>query len=448
MGVTEERGGAPGRRSRRAVLAGAGLAGATGLLAAACGGAGAPGGAASGAGISAEAGTLQWMLWDAGPERMPYYEQIAREFQAQQSAVKVELVPPLTGSGSYFDKLKTQLAAGQPVDIIGASPVWVPDVATTGISRELNGFLARDKSFKIDDYARGVVDGASWKGRLHFLTLFGNFNLLYYNKALFDKAGVKYSDDTWTRDQVLDAARRITQRSGDAGTDVFGFNFARDLNNTLPWIWHNGGDAFDAPEDPTKATMSAAPTVDAVTWLADTINRHKVAPGEGGAAQPTFQSGRVGMMTQGVNSLGVVAREAAFAWDIAVHPKGKAGRPNYAGTLYYGIANATKLPDAAWSFAKHLCGVPGQKIFVQAQIGAPVHKDLEKDYQQIAPPPANRKAVTETLPNLKALPKTVKMMDIYTPVFGETLNQMWAGSVSTTEGCRQIDDRVAAVLKR
>jgi hypothetical protein len=76
-----------------------------------------------------------------------------------------------------------------------------------------------------------------------------------------------------------------------------------------------------------------------------------------------------------------------------------------------------------------------------------VHKDLEKDYQQIAPPPANRKAVTETLPNLKALPKTVKMMDIYNPVFGESLNQMWAGSVSATEGCRQIDDRVAAILK-
>jgi hypothetical protein len=55
--------------------------------------------------------------------------------------------------------------------------------------------------------------------------------------------------------------------------------------------------------------------------------------------------------------------------------------------------------------------------------------------------------VTETLPNLKALPKTVKMMDSYTPVFGETLNLMWAGSVSATEGCRQIADRVAAILK-
>ena len=63
------------------------------------------------------------------------------------------------------------------------------------------------------------------------------------------------------------------------------------------------------PEAPTKASMSSAPTLDAVTWLADTINRHKVAPGEAGATQPGFGTGRIGLMTQGVNSLGVVARE-------------------------------------------------------------------------------------------------------------------------------------------
>jgi ABC-type glycerol-3-phosphate transport system substrate-binding protein len=173
--------------------------------------------------------------------------------------------------------------------------------------------------------------------------------------------------------------------------------------------------------------------------------RHKVAPGEAGAAVPGFGTGRVAMMTQGVNSLGVVAREAQFPWDVVIHPRGKSGRPNYAGTLYYGISGTTKLPDAAWTFAKHLCGVAGQRVFVRQQIGAPVHKDLEKEYAQV-PPPANRKAVTDTLPTLKALPKTVKMMDIYAPVFTTVLADMWAGKVSPTDGCRDIDTRVSVAL--
>jgi multiple sugar transport system substrate-binding protein len=427
------------------VLAGAGALAGT-VLAACGGGESGAGPAGAGGAIKSESGTLVWYLWDAGADRLPYYEEIAKTFQAEHSSLKIELIPPLTGSGTYFDKLKTQVAGGQPVDIIGASPVWVPDVGESGIARELNGFMARDKDFKIGDYAKGVVDGATWKGKLYMLTLFGNFNLLYYNKTLLDKAGVKYPDDTWTRDQVLDAARRITQRTGSADTDVYGFNFARDLNNVLPWIWQNGGDAFDKPESPTKATMSSAATLDAVTWLADTVNRHKVAPGEAGASMPGFGTGRIGLMTQGVNSLGVVAREAQFPWDVVIHPKGKSGRPNYAGTLYYGLSGTTKLPDAAWTFAKHLCGVAGQRVFVRQQIGAPVHKDLEKEYALIPPPPANRKAVTDTLPTLKALPKTVKMMDIYAPVFTTVLADMWAGKVSPTDGCRDIDGRVGAIL--
>ena len=434
------------RHSRRAALATAGAM--TGAMLAACGGPGAGGSGqgATGTGIKAEAGNLIWYLWDAGPERLPYYEEIAKTFQAQNPSLKLELVPPLPGAGTYFDKLKTQVAGGQTVDVIGASPVWVPDVGANGIAKELNGFMARDKDFKIGEYAKGVVDGASWKGKLYMLALFGNFNVLYYNKALFDKAGIKYPDDSWTRDQVLDTARRLNQRTGNAESDVFGFNFARDLNNVLPWIWHNGGEAFDKAEGPAKATMSSAATLDAVTWLADMINRHKVAPGEGGAASPGFGTGRVAMMTQGVNSLGVVAREAQFPWDIAIHPKGKSGRPNYAGTLYYGISGTTKMPDASWTFIKHLCGVAGQRVFVRQQIGAPVHKDLEKEYTLIPPPPANRKAVIDTLPTLKALPKTVKMMEIYVPVFSTVLNDIWSGKVSATEGVRDIDAKVAAVL--
>jgi multiple sugar transport system substrate-binding protein len=436
-----------GAQTRRAALAASTTLAGTLLAACAGGGSASSGGqGAGGATIKAESGTLTWFLWDAGPERQPYYEEIAKGFQVQNPSLKLELVPPLPGSGTYFDKLKTQIAGGQTVDIIGASPVWVPDIAATGVAKELNGFMARDKDFKIGDYAKGVVDGATWKGKLYMLTLFGNFNLLYFNKALFDKAGVKYPDENWTRDQMLDAAKRITQRSGNADTDTYGFNFARDLNNVLPYIWQNGGDAFDKPEEPTKGTMSSAPTLDAVTWLADTVMRHKVAPGEGGATQPSFGSGRIGMITQGVNSLGVVARDAQFPWDVVIHPKGKSGRPNYAGTLYYGISGTTKMPDASWTFSKYLCGVPGQRIFVRQQIGAPVLKDLEKEYMQMAPPPANRKAVVDSLPTLKALPKTLKMMDIYAPVFTTILADIWSGKVSATEGCRDIDAKVTAIL--
>gem|GEM_PF-5017568 len=87
------------RHSRRAALATAGAM--TGAILAACGGPGAGGSGqgATGTGIKVEAGNLIWYLWDAGPERLPYYEEIAKTFQAQNPSIKLELVPPLPGGG-------------------------------------------------------------------------------------------------------------------------------------------------------------------------------------------------------------------------------------------------------------------------------------------------------------------------------------------------------------
>ena len=338
-------------------------------------------------------------------------------------------------------------SAGEKLDVFGLSPVWVPDNVDAKVAKELNGYLARDESFKIDDYAKGVVDAGSWKGKLYFLALFANFNLLYFNKTLLDRAGVKYPDDTWTKEMVLDAARRLTQ--GDGASKVWGFNFSRDLNNISPYIWNNGGDAFDKPEDPTKSTMSSAASLEALQWLVDLINKHRVAPGEGGATQPTFQSGQVAMQTMPVGSIGTVARDAQFPWDITFIPKGKTGqRQNYAGTLFYGVGANTKMPDGAWSLLKTICGNFGVGLHVQAQIGAPSLKGLEKEYMALPPPPANRKVVLDTLPQLKALPKVRGMNDIYEPAFGQTLNRAYSGEITATEAARLIDEKATPLIKK
>jgi len=212
---------------------------------------------------------------------------------------------------------------------------------------------------------------------------------------------------------------------------------------------NDGGEAFDKSEDPTKATMSSAATLDALQWLADAVVRHKVAPGEGGAAVPNFTSGRVAMVAQGTANIGRAAADikGQFPWDIAVHPKGKSGRPNYAGTLFGGIAAATKLPDAAWTFLKYFCGAQGARPFVEAQVGAPALRELEKVYAALPPPPENRKAVNETLPQLRALPKSVRMNDMYSSIFGKLLGDAFAGKIAATDAARQIDEQASALLR-
>ncbi len=194
--------------------------------------------------------------------------------------------------------------------------------------------------------------------------------------------------------------------------------------------------------------MASSATLEGFSWLVDAINKHKVAPGEGGAARPAFTTGRLGMVTQGVNSIAATSRSSSFPWDIVLLPKGKTGRPNFAGTLFYGLSAGTKLPDASWTFLKFLCGQEGQGRFVKTQIGAPVLKGLDKTYLELPPPPNNRKAVTDSIQYLKALPKTLKMMEIYDPVYTKQMADAFAGKVSPGEAARQIDSQVAAILAK
>lgn len=427
------------------------LAGSVGLgaaLTAACGGPSGGDTAQSGGPIKPEPGTLTWLYWSNPPDRKLLHDQILAKFQAENPTVKIDGVdPPSSGPGGYVTKVAVMVSAGERLDVFGLSPVWVPDNVGANVVKELTGYLARDKGFKIDDYAKGVVDAGSWKGKLYFLALFSNFNVLYYNKTLLDRAGVKYPDDTWTNDMVLDAARKLTQ--GEGSTKVWGFNFARDLNNISPYIWNNGGNSFDKPEDPTKSTMSTAASVEALQWLVDLINRHKVAPGEGGSAQPTFQSGQIAMQTMPVGSIGGVAQNAQFPWDITFIPKGKTGgRANYAGTLFYGVSTASKQPDAAWSLLKTICGTYGVGLHVQAQIGAPSLKGLEKEYLALPPPPANRKVVLDTLALLRALPKVRGMNDIYVPAFTQNLDRAYSGEITATEAARLIDEKATPLIKK
>jgi multiple sugar transport system substrate-binding protein len=432
--------------TRRGWLASGTVMGAA--LLAACGGPSGPDTAQSGGSIKPEPGTLLWLYWSNPPDRKPLHDQIIGKFQAENPGVKIDGVdPPSGGAAGYVTKVAVMVSAGEKLDVFGLSPVWVPDNVDAKVARDLNGYMARDKAFKVEDYAKGLLDAGSWKGKLYFLALYSNFNLLYYNKTLLDRAGVKYPDDTWTNETVLDAARKLTQ--GEGATKVWGFNFARDLNNISPYIWNNSGDSFERPEDPAKSTMSSAASIEALQWLVDLINKHKVAPGEGGTPQPTFQSGQVAMQTMGVGPLGTVAQQAQFPWDVTFIPKGKNGkRENYAGSLLYGVSSASKQPDGAWSLLKMVCGSYGVGLHVQGQFGAPSIKGLEKEYLALPPPPANRKVVLDTLPLLRALPKVRGMNDIYEPAFTQTLNRAYAGEITATEAARLIDEKATPLIKK
>jgi multiple sugar transport system substrate-binding protein len=223
-----------------------------------------------------------------------------------------------------------------------------------------------------------------------------------------------------------------------------------DLNNTLPWIWSNGGKIFDDEQAPKRSTFNTAAVTDAVQWRADWAYKQGVAPKAGEIAQPgdPFVNGSLAM---GITTLATFPTWAksitGFKWDVVQLPKGKAGRVNFVGASGQGITSSSKFVDQAWLVLRYQASKEGLLPYMNAQWGVPPLLGLARqDYLQLAPPPANRRAVVDGLDTLRALPKMPAMLELYNQVYGAELTNIYSGKRTAREAAVDIDTQAQTKL--
>ena len=412
-----------------------------GPVLAACAG---PGGGAAGGPIKPEGGTVDVLIFNPNAARIAVYDSIGKDFTAQTG---IPVSSNLSAQGlNPVEKLGIIVAAGDKLDLAAASFLTLPQVADNKWLSDLSGFMARDKNYK-SGVPKEISDALTWKGKPYALAAYTTFNVLAYNKTLFDRAGLKYPDESWTHEMLRDAAVKLTKPGVDPNhaDDVYGFDFS--LGDWVQFVWQTGGQPFDkAGDDPTKGTLSAPPAVEAITFMADLVLKQQCVPRFDDKNRPAMNSGRLGMTQQSLTGLGTLGTSAQFPWDISIFPKGKAGRAGNPGGAGFGVVPTTVRPDAAWSYLTYLTSAAGMRKFVTAQLGAPLHKDLEKEYLALPPPPANRKAVVDTQATLKGSPRSPKVpvaFAAFDAIFPDILN----GKISPTEGCAKIDQQMTAALQ-
>lgn len=150
---------------------------------------------------SGNAVTLKWALWDW--DKVAYYKPLIAAYQAKNPNVKFESVD--LGSQDYQQMIATQLAGGsKDIDIVTVKDV--PNYANlvrAGSISDLTGFMTEQK---IDPASfGGLVDELKIDGKVYALPFRSDFWVVYYNKDIFDKAGVTYptNDMTWAQfDQI------------------------------------------------------------------------------------------------------------------------------------------------------------------------------------------------------------------------------------------------------
>jgi multiple sugar transport system substrate-binding protein len=212
-------------------------------------------------------------------------------------------------------------------------------------------------SISTDDFVPAVQNLAEKMGGTYGLPWCYASQVLYYNKDLFDAAGVSYPTNDWTWDDYREAALKLSSGSGTSkiwGTDAFSF----------PGIWYSlAGQAGD-PVINADGNLDLGDGIKrALEFTNELTNIDKVASPPAASGQNVtdlFAAGRSAMSLNGSWAIGTY-RDAEFNWDIAPMPKDKTSYVSL-HTGFYTIYKDSKQKDAAWSFIEFMMSEEGQKI--------------------------------------------------------------------------------------
>jgi len=360
-------------------------------------------------------------------------------FQKANPKVTVQFEAP----AQFLPALLAQIAGGDAVDVAYTAIGNFRGLAKQGGLVELDPFVARD--IKKTDYYDYSLESVRYNGRFYAFPYDGGTWALAYNKQMFDRAQIKYPDDTWTWETYATTAARLTsdqggRRSGDNGFDpaqITQYGSAPALREQWwYWVWSNGGEVLS--QDRKKATLDSASALETIQWIADLGTRRVVMPTPAyPEADPVavngdagFTAGRVAMAPHGRWRVPEIRRLAKFEWDVAPMPKGKSGRLGYGWYSGMSIINGTKSPGEAWEVARFFGTEAGQNDLVSGGLNVPpLQKMANTDIFLKSTPPNNNKAYLDAIANSRlTLPGPyVIEPEQWNAVLNPVLNNIWAG---------------------
>jgi multiple sugar transport system substrate-binding protein len=276
---------------------------------------------------------------------------------------------------------------------------------------------------------------------------------MYYNKSLFDKAGVEYPNENWTWDDFQAAAKKLT--SGSGSKKVFGAVFDPWFAPLYDVIWSYGGDMFS--EDGKSCKLSSPESTRAIQWVADLFAQGlSPSPGQldglGQDSSQLFLSGRAAMsIGNGRWAAFEFGDVKQFEWKIAPIPKGPAGRANFFHLAMFAIASNSKNQAAAWKFLKYLVSPEGIKQAASSLQGVPSRNSLADDPEftqdELATKHDAYQPFLTSLPTVHRAPYVANFAQ-YQDKIDAALDPVWSGKKSaadvTPAVCKELDKTLAA----
>lgn len=264
----------------------------------------------------------------------------------------------------YGTQIQAALASGDYPDVFTVGQFDVPSYVDSGVLMPAGDAIEAPEDIYPGLLQAFTVDGEVYAVPKDFSTL-----ALYYNKDLFDAAGVEYPTADWTWQDMYAAAEAI---AGLGQEGVTGFSAAADINRWLAFFYGNG--AVIANEDGSSGVNSEA-GVAALdfysSFVRDGIGALPSDIGGSGWNGEAFGKGLAGMTIEGNWAIGYLQEQFPDVnWGVAEIPGSEAGmNGSLTFTEGWAVGANTEHPEEAWALVNFLTGTEGAASVAEAGFG-------------------------------------------------------------------------------
>jgi len=305
--------------------------------------------------------TLNFVGWEASPLETASVENGLEVFMAENPNITVEY-NTIPSGGDYNSKILTMMMADTGPDVFFCNAYTYRSFIDGGYLLDITDNF--NSVYNIDDYIPSSASIMSVDNKVYGISSCTVSPVIYYNKTVFDEAGLPYPpsdpDEAWTWDEFRDIAKQLTTVE-NGKTTRFGVYGLENSYMFSALIMANGGSYWNDNNNITSMAINSPETAEVMQAIYDlaTIDGATTFVPEqmqeiGGTQSGTnlLKTGSIAMLVDGSWSLQELSK-MDFDFGVAVLPKFEECKTH--GQAHLHVASSqTEHPQEAWELVKFL----------------------------------------------------------------------------------------------
>lgn len=306
-----------------------------------------------------------WQYFFEG--RVDAIDALIEQFEAENPGITVNHTH--FPYADYRTRIAAAVPAGEGPDVIQMFYGWVPDYIGAGLLQPLP-----EEYFplqEIEDEYFDIVQAMIVDGQLYAVPTAVRSLALFWNKRMFEEAGLDPESPPETLDELVDTAVALTQRDGGGNLTAVGLTMAMTAQDHHWWrevlVRQFGGQPYS--DDGRTVTYNDEAGAAALQYYIDMIQEHGVSDiGFMDEPQAAFRAGRGGMHIDGSFRLGALRDTRGLEWGVAELPANENGeRYNFSSYWVNGITTTPQGDefDAAARFLQFITTPDAMQLWLE-----------------------------------------------------------------------------------